>query len=266
MLDKMKEIVIEKTCSRMTLPSQIRILLNQMDPRHRVLPVPSGFNDSFATFKRAIVGNNYTIAYTIGQLDIGSKNKERLIIKTIQCIVYETKERKFTEEEVKSALFHTWIDGITLEQLIRTTHLKETPEVKVAKSCLKIPVITESTNDGLTTSPGVARVHTLYKQNCSNVQYKVYLGEEQVSFKYGEIRGQFTHNGPILTDITCNFTTMRELNETLCEIAVYTRWGFNMTTARNYHGMKAQVRKATREHLAGFLDTTIKDMREIVSK
>lgn len=86
-----------------------------MDPRHRVLPVPSGFNDSFATFKHAIVGNNYTIAYSVGQLDIGSENKERLIIKTVQCIVHEAKTRKLTEEDVKSSLFHTWIDGITIE-------------------------------------------------------------------------------------------------------------------------------------------------------
>lgn len=144
--------------------------------------------------------------------------------------------------------------------------MKETPEIKVAKSCLKIPVITESTSDGLTTSPGVAIVHTLYRQNVAGTKYKVYLGEEQVSFKYGEIRGQFTHNGPTLTDLTCNYTTMRELTETICEIAVYTRWGFGPTTAKNYHGMKMQVRRYTREHLEIFLDAKLKEIRDIVYK
>lgn len=48
----------ENLSTNIALASQLRIFLAMLDPRNRVLPVPSGFDERYAIIKHAIMVSN----------------------------------------------------------------------------------------------------------------------------------------------------------------------------------------------------------------
>lgn len=82
------------------------------------------------------------------------------------------------------------------------------------------------------------------------------MGAETVNFKYGDVRGQFSHDGMIINNITCNHTTRYEVVKAIIEIVVYCRWGFVSTKSKEYSKMKMEVRKIARENLHVILRTS----------
>nr|QED21505.1 PB2 [Lestrade virus] len=258
-----RELVKANVCSHMALASQMRVVLSQLDPRFKIIPVPSGFPDHIAGIKHAIMGANFTIRHR----PIKNKGPVNALSAVIQhvssCIVLESKLQKATLQDIIECLSNTFVEGNQFSKLVRTITLKETPVIKVIRSALGLPVISETSNDGLITSPNPSKVICHRMSNLGGTAYNVYLGMETVNFKYGDLRGTFSHNGAVINNVSTNFTTFRELRNALVEIAIYCRWNFNVTTAKNYQSMKNQARRYTSNNLGHLLQIEPVDLSRL---
>jgi hypothetical protein len=250
--------------SHISLPSQIRILLNQLDPRARVLPIIPGTHEGHAELKHAIMGPNFVMR-DVKVLDRDPlRITEKWVVRISQLIIQKARELEAGPDEIKKALMRTWHGSETLETLIRQRIRKEPPEIKVMKSILCLSVDVETICDGLTTSPQPANITPMANDNASGTTYRTYLGDEVVSYKYGDCRGQFTHNGTVITNITMNYTTSTELVDTLCEIGVYCRYGFRLTKSKDYSGMRQEARAHIRRNIDLFLRTVKGGLKRLV--
>lgn len=74
---------------------------------------------------------------------------------------------------------------------------------------------------GCTFSPNPSRgtIKVVEVRNRDGARFKTYLGLETVNFNNGAMRGQFTHSGTHLTKITCNFSSMKEFQDSIASIS-----------------------------------------------
>nr|QMP82396.1 polymerase PB2 [Coleopteran orthomyxo-related virus OKIAV158] len=257
MMTNLKALVDDNLATNISLPSQIRIFLNLLDPKNRVLPLPSNFDERLAPMKHALMGSNFVCLHNF-KTPVGNGNQiERLTTITAKCMIQNIRTIGGTEAHLAEAISKTTILSTSLTKILINTPLKETPEIKVLKTALKLPIIMETENDGLTTSPMPTKILPIFRQNLKGQYYRVYLGEEIVYFKFKDIRGQFTHNGQSITNITCNLTTTRELKQALIEIGIYCRWGFNSTKSGNYQSIKNEARKLISNSMEQFLGSDL---------
>jgi len=265
LLGQLRTIASQEIASNMSLSSQLRIFMNSLDPKTRTLPVPPGFRDEYTSLKHAIIGSNFVCTPSTKSKRCPMSNTHLLLNQVAKIIVSTSKSLKEHPSSITEAIQKTKIEGTPLGILLKDSSLKETPETKVLKAIMGMEVIIETTNDGLTTSPMMARITPIYKSNQGGTMFRMYLGDEVVNFKYSDIRGQFTHNGPFISNITCNFTTTKELKDTIIEIAIYCRWGFADTRSTTYQSMKNEVRKIANKSFLDIIGTNATEFNRVLS-
>lgn len=78
-----------------------------------------------------------------------------------------------------------------------------------------------------------AQIRLREVKNKGGVTFSTYFGMETVNFKSGSMRGQFTHNGTHLLNIACNFSSMKELQDSEASITTNCRLGIEETRVKN---------------------------------
>lgn len=163
-------------------------------------------------------------------------------------------------QELLTASHNTWIEKTSLANMLRGPGITETAEMKVLRCANGVPIVAETTNHGLTTSPIIAVVIPHNRRNTEGIIYKAYAGLETVNFKYGYMRGQFIHDAILISSITFNFTTIYELFSAVVEIGVYCRKYFELTSSRSYEQMQKDARKIIRNKINDILMVDREDL------
>nr|AVR52568.1 PB2 [Photinus pyralis orthomyxo-like virus 1] len=242
-LEKMEKLMKLRLTTKMSLPRQIRILMCSMDPHRRVLPVIPGTMDLLAPMVHALRHNNFVITgYSMpdvkSSLDIG-----RHLTAFGKCLIISARENNLPISTVKEIIQTSSIGQRKMERILKVETLQETNEIKWMKTACNIPITPESTNAGLTTCPRPVKVTAVSSRNAAGVPFTVYHGREKIDFKYGDIKGTFEHNGPMILSITSNYTDYTEIIKAIAEMGVYCRWEFDSTTDRSYTQIKETVRQ-----------------------
>lgn len=136
-----------------------------MDPRNRNLPVPASFNEYHASFQHAVVGSNFTIPYKAGiHIDV-ERRDQKLLEKVSRCIIYNARKLKAPINDLSECPSLTFINRLRMDFILKKKDLKESPSLKVLKTVIQLQVVFETENDGLVTSPNVARITQMSRTN-----------------------------------------------------------------------------------------------------
>lgn len=220
---------------KMSLSTQIRILLNQMDPKRRVLPVLTGSSEITASLKHSLTHSNFVLINFETDEMRQRPISNRILESFGKNLQYEFVYRDVTQDKMLSILNTSTCMGKPVINYIRNPDIPETNYIKWMKVIAGQRINSESESHDLKTSPVPAKIRVRPVENTKGMRFLIYEERETVNFKYKDIRGSFVHDGPTILKRTTNFTTYGELVEGIIEIYVYCRWGMRGTTSRNYN-------------------------------
>lgn len=172
---QVKELTQAKVITKMSLPHQIRVLLNAMDSRPRMLPVTPGLQEAEVAFKHAVLGSNLIVT----NLNLPTEKLEptsRMVMRFCKALLYVSRERELTLDQIQDQLRVTRLVETSIRYYVESSEIRDTIEVKWAKACLGIPIGMENIRNGFHTSPLPATVAPAYRTNKSNFKYKIYSG------------------------------------------------------------------------------------------
>nr|QPL15313.1 polymerase PB2 [Hymenopteran orthomyxo-related virus OKIAV175] len=250
---------------KMSLSSQIRILINQMDPRRRVLPVLAGSSEITASLKHALTHSNFLILGHETEEMRGSPTVTKILDKFGKNAQYEMSHSYMSQEQMSEILRKTTCLGEPIINYLSRTDIQETNYIKWMKVIINIKINSESESNGLKTSPVPTKITVRPMENMSGTPFFLYEGYEVVNFKYYDIRGNFTHNGDIIINVTTNYTTFVELSNCLAEIAIYCRWGMRGTKSRSYNTMKQEIRDLVHQRPFAPVNCTANSLNALIS-
>lgn len=167
----------------------------------------------------------------------------RLLVRVLRSVIYEAKKHKWDMETLMEMLLSYKIQGLTIEEIIQACEDRNTVELKFAKAAFGIPDTLETERSGFITCPMLSVNKTLMKRNRGLLKFSYNADQEIVNFRYGDIKGNFSHANCILLSVSLNFTTKRDLLSTLSEIAIFVRWGFENTVGKTREKIHEEIKR-----------------------
>nr|DBA44340.1 TPA_asm: polymerase PB2 [Diachasmavirus orthomyxi] len=249
--DMIKQTPLEK----INLCTQLRVLQGSLDEKKRVLPVQPGISEQMAQFSYAMRQNNIALSGLHWKREPKHLDFTRPITELSRVTLYELRENKTDFKDVIKSVKTMTLKQIPIIQIIKTSKYDENTDVKWLKTALGFPISAEFTKDGFTTSPHESSVRVHMLRNRKGVTVKGYLGNEKVSFKYGDVRGVFVHSMSQVTSIIMNHVTRSDLLECLIRIAQYVRYNFEFTNSTTLRGAFQEIRSIILEKPEHFIMT-----------
>lgn len=111
------------------------------------------------------------------------------------------------------------INGMSVQQTFSICQTINTESASITKALLGIPISMESRLFNVRFTPHLTTLFISRRVTKVGVPYKVYSETESVSFEYNALRGSFTHDGEILTEIITNSTNKSDLAHVIACIA-----------------------------------------------
>nr|QPZ88430.1 putative polymerase PB2 [Soybean thrips quaranja-like virus 1] len=235
MKDKMDSILKLKLIDKSSIGTQVRMLLNQMDPRVRTLPVLAGLNEHKARIKHCIMGPNHSIS-GLDLKVLGTANEDAQKMESFCKRVRKMyMDGKITIGEIPKMCRLTQYKEQRVLETIQNGDLKEGNNVKWVRVALGLKINSEIINErGVHFSPQIKKLIPETRENLGGLKFFVYNGEETVNFKNQMCRGNFIHDGQYIIKIAMNYTDYETFIETLAEIAGFCRWNMEATRSRGY--------------------------------
>lgn len=239
---------------RMNIAEQVRCLARTLDPMIRYLPVLSGSSDDPFGNKHNLIHNNWVVQINSFQVArVGTEVKDiDGICKKIHYLCANNRMGLIVAKEI--FLFSTY-KNMSLFQQLDLKSLRETTHIKWAKVLLKLEISSEfETHGGLCVSPQNSIVSILKLQNRSGLFILTHMGREIVSFRMGDIRGSFTHDGPTLIQIAGNYSSKSEFKDVVRETDAFIKWKCEETRSKNYMEMLTEIRSIINARWNEFLN------------
>lgn len=175
MLSQVKELIEIGIDSKMTLASQIRILLTQMDPRIRYLPLIPGSPEITVGFKHAMYHSNFTLTNCDMNIMGESDSYNMTFRMFMQSIIREHIAKNITVDDAKKIIERAKINNIPVKEVL-------------------------------------GKVRYGIERTTSGLSYHEALTTETVHFKIGDQKGTFTHSRGRLYGVTTNFTDRKKFD------------------------------------------------------
>lgn len=242
---------------------QIRVLLNAMDPRERYLPILPNSGGKLIPLKHAMLHNNFVMSnIEVIDMDVNT-SWEPIIENFIRCLYVEAKLSTISIADLKDICYNTTIMKKKVVDYLDLISGRNRLEYIWLKALFERGSTLECKKEGLTTCPMPSDCRETTIGNIANADVRMLQGNQMVSFKYGDIKGKFTHNGSWLLEISCNFTTHREFLSMLMGIGVYIKYRFTETTSTNYNRNMTQIRNFINKEPHRLLGMTPKEYANI---
>lgn len=224
----------------MTFLQQARIL-NNLDSRVKLQPLPSDFEEWMGVMRYTLFGSRWSIT--------GLKMKERsqaearerfknLIDLTKVCVKIQ-KLKITTPGNLRIHLLQTKYEEETIDNALRG--IPDNTNLKALCVLLGIRTTMMSCTGNIIFSPAPSNIQPVIRRNLAGKQYKAYKGAETEYFRYKEVTGMFTHNEELITSIIMTLCSPQTAKVILASIGQYCRLGFSTSNASG----KAQMMQET---------------------
>lgn len=237
---------------KMPFASQARMLLENLDPKVRLLPCTPGCSDFTGPFRYAIQQNYFTIT------NIGSRREEKSDEVKVQLYNFANVFTRAAQDGINTDIladiaYRTKLTTNTLMEVLRNDEIEDTIYVIYLKAQLGMPISQISSVEGTIFSPRPSKVKPTLRTNLSKFKFKEYLGLEVVDYKNGETRGQFIHDGSVLNEIIINFTSITETTATIFDIANYCRWDWAITRGQSKRAVELETKSKLIKKIENFI-------------
>lgn len=240
-LNKLSEVLQLSFESKMLVSRQARLLLNDMDPRERCLPLIPGTDPLLISVKHALVHSNYVICNYKVPAGASSYNWTPSLKLAVEVLIRTAREKRLPLQYVEKAVAKLKIHNSNVLNILNESRLEECLETKWLKALMKQPMTLEHQSGDLIVCPKIETKTYNIMLNKSKIGKRSPTKIELVNFKLDTIRGNFTHIQGNLMNLVCNFTTQREFINMLIEIAYYIGYGWRDTKGTNMRALKQQV-------------------------
>lgn len=176
--------------SKMSLSAQLRILLNQLDPKKRMLPVIPGCSDIIGPIKHALVHNNFVLN-NITSVELSNVDNTYLIIdKFGKNLQYKFTHSSLDQGGARKIIHESTLYGKSISSYLRDPDMPDTNYTKWLKVILGLAINSESESNNLRTSPAAAKIKIFRVENLSGTKFMIYEGTEIVNFRFIDMRGR----------------------------------------------------------------------------
>ncbi|AFN73050.1 polymerase PB2 [Tyulek (Tjuloc) virus] len=250
-VEKILEKIGHKIVLGMSIVDQARVLLNSLDPRMRMLPVAVTLHDNLAQHSISYYGTNWMIHHLPGRLydTPGDINDLRS-----SCALIMREVLKVKPERRKDHLLHLRKGPQGLAEVLQDT--KENYPVKVIKSLLGLPCSKAHDYFGTQMIIDTAVEESRLVTSGGGVVWREYMGLEKIHFRHEDVRGWYSHDGPILKEIVFSRTERKTFTKLLVNVANYIRYDWAARPAAT----AKEMRRLTMEEVTlspwSFLGTT----------
>lgn len=262
-IQKLSQVATLSFESRMLISRQARLLLNDMDPRERCLPLVPGTSPLLISVKHALVHSNYVISdYKIPPKSAGMDWTPSIRL-AVEVMIRTAREKRLNIGFVKKALDNMRIHSSRIPNIISEARLDEIFEVKWIKTLYGYPITLEHKFSDLIVCPKMEKKEYAYILNKSKAERRAPTRIELVNFKLGDLRGHFSHVMGNIISIVSNFTTHKEFLHMLTEIAFYTGNGWLDTSGTSHRDIRNQISQKVRANPHTLIRCSKKKYRSI---
>nr|APG77877.1 polymerase PB2 [Jingshan Fly Virus 1]APG77899.1 PA [Jingshan Fly Virus 1] len=239
-MNQLKSIRDLKLVSKMTIQSQLRLLINSLNPKPRCVPCLSESNIIINRMRHAFASSNYRIR--VSHSIMGEKTSNKPVFESIGKALYMALREGCNPRKLYIRLREAEYNGEPLLMLVEREPDLEGTYVNYFLVFMNYPVLISSQIEGFRFIPteGVAqsqRAMTIY-----NTPFIIYIGEEQIQIQSPYIRGFFRHNATSILGINLTKSDKNTTKAALCAIAEYCRFNFNFMQGKNIREIKRNAR------------------------
>jgi len=240
-----RELVTLALEGKLTLSSQIRILLSSLDPKVRCLPMIPGSSESTANMKHSLCHSNFVITnVVVAEREKIKTDTMKLLMRVLRSVIYEAQKHRWDIETIREVLSSYKIQGLGVEEIMMNNDEKNSIEVKFVKAVFGLQDTLETVRDGMITCPRLSNMRIISTRNKAGLRFHYNSSEETTNFKYGDVKGNFSHANCILISVTMNYTCKKDMVTTLSEIAIYIKWNFQNSRGKTRDKIHEETKRA----------------------
>ncbi|QHR77124.1 polymerase basic 2 protein [Quaranjavirus johnstonense] len=250
-VNKIIEKIGHKIITGMSIVDQARMLLNSLDPKMRMLPVAVTLHEDLAQHSISYYGNNWMVHHLPGR-SYSTPGDTNDLRKSCQLIMREI--LKVKAERRKDHLLRLRKGQHGIVEVLQNT--KENYPVKVIKSILGLPCSKAHDYFGTQMIIEVAVENSRMVTSGGGVSWREYLGQEKIYFKHEDVRGWYSHEGPMLKEIVFSRTEKSTFTKLLVNIANYIHYDWIARPASTLKEMRRMTMEEVMLSPWSFLGTT----------
>lgn len=220
------------------LGSQIRTLVNCLDPKYRMIPIATGMSMADAKWRFALVGQKWHIKVD-KKTHKENDNTAELSMTHLGLCVMDLLKRVGAPGKIALDLSRMGYEKMSIRE-----HLMQIPSnivpIKVLKCLCNIEVTMASGSRSMEFFPRPSEVVVMNLQNMRGINFRGYQGHEEVNFTYKDIQGVFAHNLDMIYSIAVMKATKRDYEYIMGGIAEYIRLGWNSSNAKTMKQMREE--------------------------
>lgn len=196
--NKMKGVASSTLSSKMNFLQQANILMDQMDPKVKLQPLPPGAQEWTSNIRYALSGSRWALVVNSENWPEDRSAKEESFKALIQlnkvCLIV-LKKGIATVDQLRGMLKTVTLRGYNISSLMETIEQHDSISLKVLSILLKRRTTLSSEFMGVTFAPlSSGELRVIQRRNNAGSFFKTYKGRETVNFRRADIRGMFVHD------------------------------------------------------------------------
>lgn len=232
---KLKEIRDLKLVSKLGIQTQLRIILNAMDPKMRMNPCCRDLTEAQNAVRQVFASDSFMInvASHLPKDDREMESDMKVIGKCIACIVQEP----YDVHKLCFAVGGSRIQNEPIKRAFDVIANKSSMFLKLVAACLGERIVVSSQINDVTFFPSGDKVKPIKMKNLVNLVFYSYSGFEKVRFESQGVSGYFDHDSELISSISMTKGSPEEIRTVLGAIAAYCKWGFTSSRMRTIKRM-----------------------------
>lgn len=216
----LKQVIGASIHDKMTFMQQARILLNQLDARVKLQPLPPGYEEWMGVLRYALFGSRWTTTSIMVNESSTTERMEKfknLIVLNKVCI--KILQLKISgPNDLRLNLNHVKLHGELIEHALLGVPDTNNSNLKVLCVLIGISTTMSSELGRVTFSPAPSEIRPVVRRNLAGFQYKSYKGMETVYIRCDETTGMFAHDKENIFSVILTLTTPQSARVILATI------------------------------------------------
>lgn len=258
---RLENLRVKRVPAQLSLMAQIPLVQKDMQKRVTYLPMSSRVPAELANHRYMFNGSFYATA-NYQMTDTQVQQVSNRTINNI-CKVLALAIEKRGEEQGRKIIKSCKLGTLPVTDLLTIMTVKECYETKIVRAVLGMPVNMDLEEKGVEFAPRPGSTVIPMHKRSNGIPYTIYLGREEIMFKYEEIRGVFVKNGDLLSTVQMTTGRDSEIRHVIGMIKCYSRNGWGAIKATSYHQLRETAYKRGKEQPWEVLECTEEEYLEM---
>nr|QRW42587.1 MAG: polymerase PB2 [Guadeloupe mosquito quaranja-like virus 1]QRW42588.1 MAG: polymerase PB2 [Guadeloupe mosquito quaranja-like virus 1]QRW42589.1 MAG: polymerase PB2 [Guadeloupe mosquito quaranja-like virus 1]QRW42590.1 MAG: polymerase PB2 [Guadeloupe mosquito quaranja-like virus 1]UGO48656.1 MAG: polymerase PB2 [Palmetto orthomyxo-like virus] len=237
--------------SKLTIQSQLRILLDLMDPKMRYMPALPEYPHSVNRVRYVYASGNHLILVPVtASRDKGIYTE---ILTLVGKVCWYLLNNKRSPEEIRAVLQCCTFRGVSLLVIVHEEVDTINMYLKLLFAVMGLPIYVEKVVRGYTFTPISGNMRQELTRNSAGTRYASYIGTEKVQVRGEGFIANVTRHEDVITRIVLQRCDFNIFLRALAAISVYIKIGFHTSKARSIRAMEEETFEGATKDPAKYL-------------